>query len=119
MLPDTESRKTAEVTPLASGAILQFKIVLKGICHPIWRRFLVPEGLTLSGLHDVIQAVMGWTDSHLHQFVRKGVRYGVPDPDWDEEKIIEDKRVRLSALKLAVKDTLLYEYDFGDGGIMS
>lgn len=29
---------------------------------------------------------MGWTDSHLHQFMIGGISYGVPDPD-DEEEI--------------------------------
>jgi hypothetical protein len=76
---------------------------------------VVPDGLTLSGLHDVIQEVMGWTDSHLHQFFLKGKRYGVPDPEWDLEKILDDRKVRLANLRLAAKDTLLYKYDFGDG----
>lgn len=76
---------------------------------------MVPDGLTLSGLHDVIQEVMGWTDSHLHQFFLKGKRYGVPDPEWDMEKLLDNRKVRLANLRLAAKDTLLYEYDFGDG----
>ncbi|WP_454743394.1 IS1096 element passenger TnpR family protein [Cupriavidus necator] len=29
---------------------------------------LIPEHMTLGQLHAVIQAVMGWTDEHLHQF---------------------------------------------------
>ena len=33
------------------GSLLQIKITLKGIRPPIWRRFLVPEGLSLSDLH--------------------------------------------------------------------
>ena len=42
-----------------AGALLQFKIALTGIRPPIWRRVLVPEGLSRSGLHDVIQEVRG------------------------------------------------------------
>lgn len=34
----------------------------------IWRRFAVPASISLDRLHDVIQIVMGWTDSHLHEF---------------------------------------------------
>ena len=44
------------------------KIELLDIEPSIWRRFVVPAGITLDRLHDAIQIVMGWTDSHLHEF---------------------------------------------------
>jgi len=44
------------------------KIRLLDIEPEIWRRFVVPASITLDRLHDVIQIVMGWTDSHLHEF---------------------------------------------------
>ena len=44
------------------------KIQLLDIEPVIWRRFAVPASITLDRLHDVIQIVMGWTDSHLHEF---------------------------------------------------
>ena len=44
------------------------KIQLLDIEPAIWRRFVVPASITLDRLHDVIQIVMGWTDSHLHEF---------------------------------------------------
>ncbi len=56
--------------------VCRLKVVLKGIRPPIWRRFLVPSDITLGRLHDCLQAVMGWSDSHLHQFEARGVRYG-------------------------------------------
>ena len=34
----------------------------------MWRRVLVPGEVRLSKLHDVFQAAMGWTNSHLHSF---------------------------------------------------
>ena len=43
----------------------------------------VPVGVTLGELHGLLQAGFGWTDSHLHQFTADGLRYGVPDPDWN------------------------------------
>jgi len=46
-----------ENTNAGNGSLLQFKITLKGIRPPVWRRFLVPEGISLSDLHDVIQEV--------------------------------------------------------------
>lgn len=64
-----------------SGSLLQLKIELAGIKPLIWRRVIVPEAITLAKLHQVIQAVMGWTDSHLHEFEIAGEQYGIPDPD--------------------------------------
>ena len=44
------------------------KIQLLDFEPTIWRRFVVPASITLDRLHDIIQIVMGWTDSHLHEF---------------------------------------------------
>ena len=51
------------------------KIRLLEIEPEIWRRFVVPADITLDRLHDVIQIVMGWTDSHLHEFTIGKKRY--------------------------------------------
>jgi hypothetical protein len=75
--------------------------------------------LLLPRLHDVIQAAMGWYDSHLHRF-RTGGDYGSPyfitqfDLDEGEEGVLEDE-VRLDQVVTAEGDRLWYEYDFGDG----
>jgi hypothetical protein len=45
------------------------KISLLEIEPEIWRRFAEPASISLDRLHDVIQLVMGWTDSHLHEFI--------------------------------------------------
>ena len=37
--------------------------------------------MPLCCLHDALQAVFGWTDSHLHQFEKDGKYWGVPDDD--------------------------------------
>ena len=34
----------------------------------IWRQVEVPTAMTLKALHDVIQVVMGWSNSHLWEF---------------------------------------------------
>jgi hypothetical protein len=44
------------------------RLDLQGAKPPVWRRLELPGDLTLARLHDVIQAVMSWTDSHLHRF---------------------------------------------------
>ncbi|MCK9296696.1 MAG: plasmid pRiA4b ORF-3 family protein [Desulfobulbaceae bacterium] len=51
------------------------KIRLVEIEPEIRRRFAVPASISLDRLHDVIQMVMGWTDSHLHEFTFGKKRY--------------------------------------------
>jgi hypothetical protein len=61
--------------------VLQIKVTLLDVSPPVWRRLLVPAGLSLRRLHDTIQAAMGWYDQHLHEFEIGDRRYGEPDPD--------------------------------------
>ena len=91
----------------------QLKITLRGSKPPIWRRFVVPSSITLPKLHEIIQIVMGWTDSHLHEFVSGRDSYSVPDPEWPSGTKNE-ARVRLNQLLHKEKQELLYLYDFGD-----
>jgi len=48
--------------------VYQFKITLKNISLPIWRRIQVPESYSFWDLHVAIQDVMAWLDYHLHEF---------------------------------------------------
>ena len=54
---------------------IEFKITLKDIKPPIWRRIQVRD-CTLDKLHERIQTAMGWTNSHLHHFQIKDALYG-------------------------------------------
>src|SRR5680860_1096481 len=95
------------------------RLDLHGAKPPVWRRLELPGDLTLPRLHDVIQAAMGWYDSHLHRF-RTGNDHRSPyfvtnfDLDEGENGVLEDD-VRLDQLVAAEGDELWYEYDFGDG----
>ena len=42
----------------------------------MWRRLLVPGSLRLDKFHLVLQAAMGWTKSHLHNFSVGQLTYG-------------------------------------------
>ncbi|MEK7348450.1 MAG: plasmid pRiA4b ORF-3 family protein [Candidatus Eisenbacteria bacterium] len=95
------------------GPIFRLKVTLRGSKPPIWRRFLVPGDITLKRLHDSLQAVMGWTDSHLHQFSARGVLYGTSDPEFGVARLSES-RTTVDQLLRRPKDRLTYEYDFGD-----
>ena len=96
-----------------SGPVFRLKVTLRGSKPPIWRRFLVPGGITLKRLHDSLQAVMGWTDSHLHQFEADGVLYGTSDREFGVTRVSEN-RTTVDQLLRRPKDRLTYEYDFGD-----
>src|SRR4051794_23805288 len=95
-----------------SGVVHQLKITLKDVKPPIWRRVQVKD-CTLGKLHDVIQAVMGWHDSHLHAFDVGGVQYGPPDPDGMME-VENEGKVKLSQVVNQGHKKFAYTYDFGD-----
>lgn len=94
-------------------SIYQLKVTLKGINPPIWRRIQVTSDTSLSKLHYILQIVMGWTDSHLHQFVAGQTYYGIPDPD-DFREVKNEARYKISQVTTREKMKFLYEYDFGD-----
>ncbi len=89
--------------------------MLKGAKPPIWRRILIDNSVALPKLHGVIQIVMGWTNSHLHQFIAGDRYYGMPDPNSDFEEILDEMEYRLNQLLKTEKDSVIYEYDFGGG----
>lgn len=92
----------------------QLKVQLKHSKPPIWRRLQVSGDTTLYKLHQIIQTSMGWTNSHLHQFIADGVYYGEPHPDYGFD-MENETRYLLRQLVSDVKDKFIYEYDFGDG----
>lgn len=96
--------------------VYQLKIALKYIRPPIWRRIEVPGDVTLPKLHLVLQAAMGWTNSHLHQFQVGKTYYGDSDVDeFGELNLKDESKLRLSQLLTKPKQKIVYEYDFGDG----
>jgi hypothetical protein len=89
----------------------RLRITMRDVAPTVVRVIDVPEGVTLGELHDLLQAALGWTNSHLHQFTADGVRYGVPDPDWDDLQVQDEGAARLRDLPARFE----YLYDFGDG----
>ncbi|RPH27669.1 plasmid pRiA4b ORF-3 family protein [Buttiauxella warmboldiae] len=93
------------------NSFYQLKIVLQDSNPAIWRRFVVPGFITLDRLHDVIQIVMGWEESHLHEFIFKKQHYTM-QPESPHEQ--EEGMVRLGELLKRKGNSLTYVYDFGD-----
>ena len=94
--------------------VYQLKVTLRGTRPPIWRRVQVPRDVPLHRLHWILQIVMGWTDSHLHQFRVGDTYYGTPNPEFGFE-VKNEKKVRLGEVLRRPKARMVYEYDFGDG----
>ncbi len=96
----------------------QIQIALKNFKPKIWRRILIQSNMLLSDFHKVIQTSMGWTNSHLHQFIKDGTFYTVrlaEDDFWNEIKNVDYSGMRIDDLLSTEKDKIIYEYDFGDG----
>ncbi len=94
------------------ASIYQLKVTLHGSKPPIWRRLQVPSNISLAKLHDVLQITMGWTNSHLHQFIVLNQAYS--DPSCELEDTLNEQRVTLQRLQLQPKMRFSYEYDMGD-----
>ena len=95
-----------------ADTVYQLKITLRDIRPPVWRRVQVKD-CTLAKLHDIIQTVMGWTESHLHAFEIGGEQYGEPDPMGMMEYRSE-RSTRLSQVVARGHKKFTYVYDFGD-----
>jgi Plasmid pRiA4b ORF-3-like protein len=88
----------------------RLQVTLGDVVPAVVRVVDVPAVSTLPELHDVLQVALGWTGSHLHQFVAEGATYAPPDadaPPWQQD----ETGVRLRELP----DRFTYLYDLGDG----
>lgn len=102
------------------GQVYQFKVTLKHVRPPVWRRIQVPEIYTFWDLHVAIQDAMGWGDMHLHGFAVPA-RYpwdrrhlGIPS---EEDLIRVEPGWEVGILEVFGLDRqpVHYVYDFGDG----
>lgn len=100
------------------ASVYQIYVQLQDLEPAIWRRILVPSDIELAEMHKVLQVVMGWSNSHLHQFLLKG-KYYSPRTDgdedfWDESMNVDYQNIKLDDLLQKPLDVLEYEYDYGD-----
>jgi hypothetical protein len=90
------------------------KVELEDLTPTIWRQVWVDSGMSLHTLHHVLQATMGWTDAHLHEFSIKAKRYSLPDPEDDPGRLPVDEREVLLGQVLEPGLEFKYLYDYGD-----
>lgn len=99
------------------------RIELLDVAPLVWRRVLVSNQWTLASLHGYLQWVMGWTDTHAHEFE---IGEGMVAPDWWIEDIGQDRdargywdecRVSVAAVasELGIRGEFECRYDMGDG----
>jgi hypothetical protein len=99
---------------MATKKVYQFKVTLRGIRSPIWRRFQVYSDISFYGLHRIIQQVMGWFGGHLYLFDLGGLIVS------DAETLASgwgdgiDETQRIQKYINSVGQKFRYEYDFGD-----
>lgn len=110
MLKDQNDRRASG----AARSVYQLKVTLLHSQPPIWRRVQVESSVTLDRLHDALQGVMGWTNSHLH-----GFRLPEPGQRGARRRLLpiesaDEKATRLADLLRRPKDWCVYDYDFGD-----
>ncbi len=90
------------------------KIAIENTHPPVWRRVLVPEMITFSDLHEIIQILFGWEDAHLHEFSIPSKKIYIDDgqESWggyhypEQETLLEEL--------LFQNKWIRYTYDFGD-----
>lgn len=111
LTPRAVARRVKQLTALQ----YQLRIELKEVQPLVWRRLLVPENVTLAKLTVILQSAMGWHGGHLHEYIVGRLHYGIPDQDWDDEPVLDERRVRLNTLVESGARRFKFLYDFGDG----
>ncbi len=95
--------------------IIQLKITLQETNPPIWRRIQVPKSITFFDLNHIIQIAMGWTNSHIFEFVIHGYTIGwAGDEENENEQPIDANSVLLGLVLNQPNEKFVFTYDFGD-----
>jgi hypothetical protein len=96
-----------------SEFIYQIQVTLKDSDPPIWRRIQVPSHITLYRLQRIMQIVMGWENSHLHEFIINGTSYGESHPEYGLEMKTE-RRAKLDDLVPTENTEFIYKYNLDE-----
>jgi Plasmid pRiA4b ORF-3-like protein len=100
---------------MTAAGIALLRIRLDDVEPTVLRRVEVPLTIRLDRLHLVLQAAIGWTNSHLYEIRARDTGWGVPDPDFGEGPLDARKARLIDVLEDTGARSLKYLYDFGDG----
>ena len=92
---------------------LQLRIELRDVVPRVWRRLVVPDGITMADLAEILLLAMGWDNVHLHIFEVGDESYGAADEDAEEDEIDESSVIVSDVL--GERDQFDFVYDLGDG----
>jgi hypothetical protein len=112
-------RRRSARTTLATQQWLSLRVeLIEGRGEHLWPRpgrvFAAAGTHTFANLAAAIDdAFARWDRSHLHEFeLSDGTRIGMPDPDGDDEDVLDSARTKLS--RLAPGEKFIYVFDMGD-----
>jgi hypothetical protein len=95
----------------AHNVIVQIKVKLLGVSKPpVWRQLQLRADTRLDQLHEILQAALGWQNSHMHVFTFADEEFGVRDPELGHA---DERKVKLGELT-DIGARFRYTYDFGD-----
>ncbi len=100
---------------MTAASIARLLVTLDDVKPRVRRRIEVPLAIRLDRLHLVLQAAMGWTNSHLYEIRARDVGWDLPDPDFGDGPLDARKARLVDVLEDVGTKTLKYLYDFGDG----
>lgn len=91
--------------------IARITITLLDVQPSVRRVIEVPIAITLADLHVIIQAAMGWQDSHLYEFHDERRVFGSSSAD---HGVSSAAKTTLTDLLTGTKRRIRYVYDMGD-----
>jgi len=110
--PEKKQAKQDKPTP---GYVLHISLIFSDPL--IWRRVHVPGSISLATLHQVIQLSMGWSDSHVHQFLVGKISYEPTSGNSStirESSRYDERNYTLQDLEGGMRFMFAYLYDAGD-----
>jgi hypothetical protein len=100
---------------VTAASIARLRIKLDDVEPTVVRLVEVPLTIRLDRLHLVLQAAMGWTNSHLYEIRARDVGWGRPNPDFSDGPLDASKARLIDVLEDVGARSFKYLYDFGDG----
>ena len=101
--------------------VVDLTVTLVDLPYAVTRKLTVPQAILLTDLHTVLQAAMGWDNSHMFDFScgkgRKSHRWYTLDATWSYDEYDHQIAKATLADVLALMDrakSFTYAYDMGD-----
>ena len=100
---------------MTAASIAHLRIKLDDVEPAVVRHVEVPLTIRLDRLHLVLQAAMGWTNSHLYEIRLRDIGWGRPDPYFVDGPLDASKARLIDVLEDVGARSLKCLSDFGDG----